>query len=109
MRGSTTRTFPQAASSTEEGWRPQSEDASLSLDVVSRALRSFFGRVSDPDTLPEFRKLQVRREVRWVGGWVCIGGKREREERKEDREERHEAGTGLPGSIAWRDTLHARR
>jgi hypothetical protein len=34
-------------------------DPALSLDAVAGALRTFFGRLSDPATLPEFRKLQV--------------------------------------------------
>jgi hypothetical protein len=34
-------------------------DPALSLALVADAMRTFFGKLSDPDMLPDFPKLQV--------------------------------------------------
>ena len=39
-------------------------DASLPLERIAGALRAFFGMLSDPDTLPEFRAIQAKALLR---------------------------------------------
>jgi hypothetical protein len=47
-------------------------DVSLPLPRIVAALQAFFGMLSDPDTLPEFRAIQVcKRMVAAPCSWAC--------------------------------------
>lgn len=48
------------------GVQAMAADPALSLYVVGDSMRALVARLSDPDTLPEFPKLQVRVNV-------CVG------------------------------------